>query len=69
MPQRPKMTWTERAAAGVDARHFQAALAKGGGLTNNPSEALGRPMSKGLISDSASKSNAIAAPKSESGCS
>jgi hypothetical protein len=30
-PKGPKMTWAERAAAGVDAKHFQAALtAKGG---------------------------------------
>ncbi len=26
-PQGPKMTWAQRAAAGVDAKHFQAALA------------------------------------------
>jgi hypothetical protein len=32
--ERPKMTWVQRAAAGVDAKHFQAALvAKGGALT------------------------------------
>jgi hypothetical protein len=31
-PQGPKMTWEQRAKAGVDAKHFQAALAaKGGG--------------------------------------
>ena len=31
-PKGPKMTWAERAKAGVDAKHFQAALAaKGGG--------------------------------------
>jgi hypothetical protein len=31
-PQGPKMTWEQRAKAGVDATHFQAALAaKGGG--------------------------------------
>jgi len=30
-PQGPKMTWAERAAAGVDAKHFQVSLmAKGG---------------------------------------
>jgi len=30
--QGPKMTWEQRAKAGVDAKHFQAALAaKGGG--------------------------------------
>ena len=30
-PQGPKMTWAQRAAAGVEAKHFQAALgAKGG---------------------------------------
>ena len=30
-PQGPKMTWAKRAKAGVDAKHFQAALpAKGG---------------------------------------
>jgi hypothetical protein len=26
-PKGPTMTWTQRAAAGVDAKHFQAALA------------------------------------------
>jgi hypothetical protein len=26
-PQGPKMTWEQRAKAGVDAKHFQAALA------------------------------------------
>jgi hypothetical protein len=26
-PKGPKMTWAQRAAAGVDAKHFQAALA------------------------------------------
>jgi hypothetical protein len=32
-PKGPKMTWAQRAEAGVDAKHFQAALAaKGGGL-------------------------------------
>jgi len=30
-PQGPKMTWTQRAEAGVDAKHFQAALAAKGG--------------------------------------
>jgi len=31
-PRGPKMTWAQRAKAGVDAKHFQAALvAKGGG--------------------------------------
>jgi hypothetical protein len=30
-PKGPKMTWAERAAAGVDAKHFQAALAAKGG--------------------------------------
>jgi len=31
-PQGPKMTWAQRAKAGVHAKHFQAALAaKGGG--------------------------------------
>jgi len=31
-PQGPKMIWEQRAKAGVDAKHFQAALAaKGGG--------------------------------------
>jgi hypothetical protein len=29
--QGPKMTWEQRAKAGVDARHFQAALAAKGG--------------------------------------
>jgi hypothetical protein len=27
-PQGPKMTWAQRAKAGVDAKHFQAALAE-----------------------------------------
>jgi hypothetical protein len=27
-PKGPTMTWTQRAAAGVDAKHFQAALAQ-----------------------------------------
>ncbi len=27
-PQGPKMTWVQRAKAGVEARHFQAALAE-----------------------------------------
>ena len=27
-PQGPKMTWEQRAEAGVDAKHFQAALAE-----------------------------------------
>ncbi len=27
-PQGPKMTWEQRAKAGVDAKHFQAALAE-----------------------------------------
>ena len=27
-PKGPTMTWTQRAAAGVDAKHFQAALAE-----------------------------------------
>jgi len=30
-PRGPKMTWAERAAAGVEAKHFQAALAAKGG--------------------------------------
>ena len=30
-PQGPKMTWEQRAKAGVDAKHFQAALAAKGG--------------------------------------
>jgi hypothetical protein len=30
-PQGPKMTWEQRAKAGVDAKHFQAALAGKGG--------------------------------------
>ncbi len=30
-PKGPKMTWAQRAAAGVDAKHFQAALAAKGG--------------------------------------
>lgn len=30
-PQGPKMTWSQRAEAGVDAKHFQAALAAKGG--------------------------------------
>jgi len=30
-PQGPKMTWAQRAEAGVDAKHFQAALATKGG--------------------------------------
>jgi hypothetical protein len=30
-PQGPKMTWEQRAKAGVDAKHFQAALATKGG--------------------------------------
>jgi len=30
-PKGPKMTWAQRAAAGVDAKHFQAALATKGG--------------------------------------
>jgi hypothetical protein len=30
-PQAPKMTWEQRAKAGVDAKHFQAALAAKGG--------------------------------------
>jgi len=30
-PQGPKMTWAQRAEAGVDAKHFQAALAAKGG--------------------------------------
>jgi len=30
-PKGPKMTWTQRAKAGVDAKHFQAALAAKGG--------------------------------------
>ena len=29
--QGPKMTWAQRAEAGVDAKHFQAALAAKGG--------------------------------------
>jgi hypothetical protein len=29
--QGPKMTWEQRAKAGVDAKHFQAALAAKGG--------------------------------------
>jgi hypothetical protein len=29
-PKGPKMTWVERAVAGVDAKHFQAALAAKG---------------------------------------
>ena len=29
-PQGPKMTWDQRAKAGVDAKHFQAALAEKG---------------------------------------
>jgi hypothetical protein len=27
-PQGPKMTWEQRAKAGVDAKHFQSALAE-----------------------------------------
>ncbi len=30
-PQGPKMTWEQRAKAGVDAKHFQSALAAKGG--------------------------------------
>jgi hypothetical protein len=30
-PQGPKMTWEQRAKAGVNAKHFQAALAAKGG--------------------------------------
>ena len=30
-PQGPKMTWAQRAEAGVDAKHFQVALAVKGG--------------------------------------
>ena len=30
-PQGPKMTWEQRAKAGVDVKHFQAALAAKGG--------------------------------------
>jgi hypothetical protein len=30
-PKGPKMTWEQRAEAGVDAKHFQAALAAKGG--------------------------------------
>jgi hypothetical protein len=30
-PRGPKMTWAQRAEAGVDAKHFQAALAQKGG--------------------------------------
>ena len=30
-PQGPKMTWAQRAEAGVDAKHFQAAFAAKGG--------------------------------------
>jgi len=30
-PNGPKMTWAQRAKAGVDAKHFQAALAAKGG--------------------------------------
>jgi hypothetical protein len=30
-PQGPKMTWEQRAKAGVDAKHFQGALAGKGG--------------------------------------
>ena len=30
-PKGPKMTWAQRADAGVDAKHFQAALAAIGG--------------------------------------
>ena len=30
-PRGPKMTWEQRAKAGVDAKHFQAALAAKGG--------------------------------------
>jgi hypothetical protein len=30
-PQGPKITWEQRAKAGVDAKHFQAALAAKGG--------------------------------------
>jgi hypothetical protein len=30
-PSGPKMTWAQRAEAGVDAKHFQAALAAKGG--------------------------------------
>jgi len=30
-PKGPKMTWEQRAHAGVDAKHFQAALATKGG--------------------------------------
>ena len=30
-PKGPKMTWVRRAEAGVDAKHFQAALAARGG--------------------------------------
>jgi len=30
-PKGPRMTWSERAKAGVDAKHFQSALAAKGG--------------------------------------
>jgi hypothetical protein len=31
-PKGPKMTWAQRAEAGVDARHFHAALSAKGGV-------------------------------------
>ena len=35
-PQGPKMTWEQRAKAGVDAKHFQAALTAKGGSPTQP---------------------------------
>jgi hypothetical protein len=54
-PQGPKMTWAQRAEAGVDAKHFQAAMAaKGGAKYFYPtSEALSRTTTtiEGLFSN------------------
>jgi hypothetical protein len=48
-PQGPKMTWAQRAEAGVDAKHFQAALAaKGEPERFQPPEALGGKGAEGL---------------------
>ena len=49
-PKGPKMTWAQRAEAGVDAKHFQAALAEKGGSGNlqRNCESLGRRTAEDL---------------------
>ena len=48
-PNGPKMTWAQRAEAGVDAKHFQGRFKAKGPRVRRTSEALGPKTAEGLI--------------------